>query len=250
MFDHAIVLYLFSFDSLRYNTQIILSHLMHHEIKKAYSYKTKQLQENYIIARAVIRQILSENISLPPSEIIFTKNAFGKPCISTHQNQNNIYFNISHSKDILCIGVAKVGEIGVDIEFKDEYLNIGDVQDLCLSHEEKKFMSTFETSSLKIDFFYKIWTLKESIVKAVGCGMSYEINKINLIDAKYHHTSKIADKVIVEMPDNTYTIYAQNLNRNCTSVPYSLNNYCISIASSFKPEKITFGTCNTLPVLV
>lgn len=240
MVNDVIDLFFCNLSAQRQNFKHLFSYLPTKEKQNINLYKTFKLQTNYLVTRAVLRKVLSKYISVRPHEIIFTKNSFGKPRISTSQNQHNIYFNISHSKDILCIAVSKVDEIGIDIEFKDESININDIQDLCLSDKEKRFMHSLANHSLKIDFFYKIWTLKESIVKAIGCGMSYEINKLNLINAKYPHISKITDKVIFDMPDTIYTIYAQTLDKNCRSETYSLDNYCVSLASSSKLEKIKY----------
>ena len=96
------------------------------------------------------------------------KDNYGKP----YMEDSNFNFNISHSGNTVVCVFSKQ-EIGVDIE------EINDI-------EFDLFKDVFTRDELKdieaqgLDTFYKYWTKKESVVKAVGKGMSIPLTEIEI----------------------------------------------------------------------
>ena len=92
-------------------------------------------------------------------------NRFGKPYL---KNRNDVFFNLSHSGDFVMCAVSD-GEVGCDvqvmkdIDFKmaERFFHPREVGMLASLHEDEKR-----------NFFYRVWTLKESVIKALGMGMS------------------------------------------------------------------------------
>lgn len=89
----------------------------------------------------------------------------GKPFLPGHPR---IHFNLSHSKD-LAIAVFAGVEAGCDIEKVQE-------ADLALAEKfftpgEYKYIAGQPGREQRREAFYRLWTLKESFVKAVGEGM-------------------------------------------------------------------------------
>ena len=178
--NNEIYLYTMSLSSSRHDILNLVTCLTSQERDQANSYYTKELSEDYVISHSTLRQVLSHHTKTHPYDIEFFIGKYGKPYLKN--NQQNIEFNMSHSKDILCIVVTKDEEIGVDIEFKDSSINIEELQNLVFSTQETKYINSLESRAQKRDCFYNLWTLKESMVKAIGLGLSYPINQINLID--------------------------------------------------------------------
>lgn len=118
-------------------------------------------------------------------------NSFGKPFINA-----KIDFSISYSHNITILGIIKNGLIGVDIEqirtidytlYKD-YFN----------HKEWKFMSQ---NSFNEAVFFKLWTRKEAVVKAIGKGVFIEFNLVEVLqdsiiidDKKLYLTTQFTDE--------------------------------------------------------
>lgn len=126
-----------------------------------------------LLADVLLRTILHDQLQLRDDEILFGRNEYGKPYLI---NRNDIFFNISHSGD--WVGCA-IGQkpIGIDIEYIQPIdLNIA-----------KRFFSPDEYSALqrqppenRLDFFYYLWTLKESYIKAVGKGLAIPLNSFTI----------------------------------------------------------------------
>ena len=93
-------------------------------------------------------------------------NEYGKPYLKN----SGVFFNISH-----CIGLAVCGidncEIGVDVE------NIREFPERVLKRSFSQREAEAVISSESPDeTFFRVWTLKESFVKAIGIGISYPLN--------------------------------------------------------------------------
>lgn len=88
----------------------------------------------------------------------------GKPYLA----DNAVYFNLSHSENTVICAVSE-REIGVDAE------RVGEV-DLEIARrffhrDEFALLENLPTSMEKRDMFFRLWTLKESFVKALGNGI-------------------------------------------------------------------------------
>lgn len=99
---------------------------------------------------------------------------FGKPFLET-----NLYFNISHSADIVICALSNEYELGIDIE----KINDIDLEDF------RHYMSVNEWAEIcdsenAIGDFYKFWTQKEAVVKAVGTGLLIPINSFEIKNCK------------------------------------------------------------------
>ena len=88
----------------------------------------------------------------------------GKP----HLADNAVFFNLSHSENTVICAVSE-REIGVDAE------KVGEV-DLEIARrffhrDEFALLENLPTNEEKRDMFFRLWTLKESFVKALGKGI-------------------------------------------------------------------------------
>ncbi|OCL27882.1 hypothetical protein U472_04335 [Orenia metallireducens] len=126
-----------------------------------------------IIGEILVRKLVCEKLDLKNNQIIFENNNYGKPFLKGY---DNLYFNISHSRRWVVCAISE-REVGVDIEeVKAIDLNIA-----------KRFFSKKEyeelmTKNNQLSYFYNLWTLKESYIKAVGMGLSIPLNQFTIID--------------------------------------------------------------------
>lgn len=96
------------------------------------------------------------------------KDNYGKPYLL----DSNFNFNISHSGNtVVCIFSKQ--EIGIDIE---------EINEIDYSLFENVFSSQelAEINKEGLDKFYEFWTKKESVIKAIGKGMSIPLTEIEI----------------------------------------------------------------------
>ena len=127
--------------------------------------KKRSMLAAYLLDRALNDRKLTELI---PAEPIVDENE--KPHLYDNDG-NEIYFSLSHSGDYAACAIADSG-VGVDIEECKEYLE--QIANRFFGESEKKLVNDKES-------FYRIWTLKEALMKAVGLGMSLPMNSFSVV---------------------------------------------------------------------
>lgn len=102
------------------------------------------------------------------SDIKFSK--YNKPYL-----EEAFSFNISHSGDFILFAYMFDNEsLGVDIEIIDSTIELK-IFDSVLRTDEKKEINE---SLTPIHDFYKIWTIKEAVIKADGRGLNIPLEEI------------------------------------------------------------------------
>jgi len=150
----------------KYDLEILLEQLPESLHAKAYRYRRPQDAYNFALGRLMLKQGLAElgkdnNLE----KIYFNDNE--KPMLS------DVFFNISHSADLVVCALTQDGEIGIDVEREKEI----DLKDFKKSFTPKEWKHiTAHSFPLKKFFWY--WVRKESIIKALGVKLSY----MNLIE--------------------------------------------------------------------
>ena len=158
------------------NVSTYWEYLSVQEKTKANNYYTEYLSNKYIISHGILRYILSFYTKQYPQKIEFNYSEYGKPFL----NNSNIQFNMSHSHNMISYMIALNYRVGIDIELHDKNLNIEELAGYVLTPEEHKYLSSLKPRD-KLSFFYTLWTKKEALVKAIGQGLSYPINTIEVM---------------------------------------------------------------------
>jgi 4'-phosphopantetheinyl transferase len=159
-----------------YNISKYWKCLSNEEKEQANKYYNQLLSDKYIMSHGILRHILSYYTKQFPQNIEFIHNDYGKPFLKN----NDIYFNMSHSHDMVSYVISSNYMVGVDIEIHNENINVQSFADLVLTLAEVQYLSKLEPQE-KLKLFFKLWTKKESLIKANGQGLSYPINTIEAI---------------------------------------------------------------------
>ncbi|PYG85690.1 4'-phosphopantetheinyl transferase [Ruminiclostridium sufflavum DSM 19573] len=169
------------------------------EDKKAQIHRFYHFEDSQraLVGNLLSRYVICRSLNIKNTNIAFEKNEYGKPFLSGHYKA---HFNISHSGSWVACAISDY-PVGIDVEvMKPTDLEIA-----------RRFFSNEEYTALtnqpdeeKQAYFFKLWTLKESYIKAVGKGLSIpldsftvnvESNSImteseqSLIDYSFFHSS-------------------------------------------------------------
>lgn len=143
------------------------------ERKRAASFRADRHRQEFIRAHGRLRQILETYTDCPAERLQFQYGPRDKPFLQPPAP----YFNLSHTDDFAALVVTTVCEIGVDIE------RIRPIErDIA-----KRFFSDNENESLHplagdqwLHAFYRIWTAKEAVIKALGEGLSIGLDSFSV----------------------------------------------------------------------
>ena len=126
-----------------------------------------------LAAEALLRHALAERHGLPAAAIALETSPEGKPRLA---GLPGIHFNLSHSGAwVLC--AVHDGPVGVDVEEvrPRDPLTAGSVM---TPEELRRFRSLPAPAATA--YFYRLWTLKESLLKAMGTGLGLDPRGIRL----------------------------------------------------------------------
>lgn len=140
------------------------------EQERAARFATPELQNRFVVAHAVTRKILSPYLSCSPEDILFTKNAFGKPMLASA----SLEFNLSHTGNCAVLAIAN-RPVGVDIEFVSRSVDVLELAQRFFAEEEYQALLRHSPEEQKL-LFFRIWTRKEALIKAIGKGLSQNLN--------------------------------------------------------------------------
>lgn len=156
--------------------QELIKLLSEDEIKRAERFRFRIHREYFIVARAFLRKILNLYTQKPPQKLSFLYGEHGKPYLSHHSF--NLHFNVSHSHNVAIFAITSHKEVGVDIEKVEPHFNetiaerfftMEEYQQLILLPKEEQVIA-----------FYKIWSRKEALIKALGGELYKLINKFTV----------------------------------------------------------------------
>ncbi len=139
------------------------------ELERASKFFKSKDAENFILCRGLLRRILGEVLDADPSALSFERNGHGKPFLADEE----LEFNVSHSRDRLLIALTFGRAIGVDIEFRRSGINMDAIANRWFAPEEREFFQGLENPE---QGFFDIWAKKEAYVKALGMGIFKELH--------------------------------------------------------------------------
>jgi 4'-phosphopantetheinyl transferase len=146
------------------------------EKARAARLKNRAEAERWVIAHGILRLVLGQILQMAPRVLRFEKNWCQKPFLS-YPSDSRLSFNISHSGSLLLIGLAREKQIGVDLEVMDGGRDFAAIAPLVFSPGEQALLSQ---SSNPLQDFYALWTAKEALLKAAGCGFSFPPRQVQL----------------------------------------------------------------------
>lgn len=147
------------------------------ELTRAARYRFAQLGHRFIACRGQVRQILAAYLNEQPALLQFQLGPRGKPALDPGHNNADFHFNVSNSKELALCAVALGQEIGVDVEFIHEGPDIENLADRFFAKLEADELGALPDQA-RLNAFYRCWTRKEAVLKAVGTGLSFPLSQI------------------------------------------------------------------------
>lgn len=126
-----------------------------------------QVRNRFAASRVLLKSAAAAVLGVPPRSVELGYGLTGRPCL---RGYDGVHISLSHTDDLLLVGMATGGAIGVDAERSDRVLyGSGLGRHLCTPYEAERIeaMPVAERNPAML----RLWTLKEAYSKAVGLGM-------------------------------------------------------------------------------
>ncbi|MFT5123950.1 MAG: 4'-phosphopantetheinyl transferase [Kiritimatiellia bacterium] len=118
-------------------------------------------------SRKVLRELIQAHTGRDPADQVFVFGDHEKPSLP----DSDIFFNLSHSGAYILIAIGRENH-GVDIERMERKINLESLARRYFSQPEYAW---WEAQHKEKQAFFKVWTHKESYLKATGQGISIEL---------------------------------------------------------------------------
>ncbi|ONN51155.1 ACP synthase [Acinetobacter genomosp. 33YU] len=136
------------------------------DFRKFNDYKKQQIQH-------IKNKLLAQKLSVNPTDLQFAKHEYGKPYLLDH----TLHFNHSHSQQYYALALSeRVKDIGIDVEELDRKVRLDSLAQHAFHPDE---YATWQTLEQDREFWFKVWTTKEAVLKASGLGIRLDLNTLN-----------------------------------------------------------------------
>ncbi|MGJ4931583.1 4'-phosphopantetheinyl transferase family protein [Bradyrhizobium sp. HKCCYLS2038] len=145
------------------------------ERERASGFVFDRHRRQFVVAHAIKRLMICSVTGVPPSSLRFGKTAAGKPWLMP---AGRPYFSISHCDAMVACALSSTLEIGIDVEPLDRTAPL-ELADFYCSPGERRWLADL-TPADRSHGFMKMWTLKEAVLKAAGCGLDHPLKELSV----------------------------------------------------------------------
>ena len=128
-------------------------------------------RRRYVLCRAALRTALCAELGCDNERLSFGEGEHGKPFALIDDMPAEISFNLSHSGRHGLIAIAPDGRVGVDVEDRADRRDFDRLIEEVFTPREQAELNRMR-GRRRIVLFYKLWTIKEALIKALGTGFS------------------------------------------------------------------------------
>ncbi|MFD9871924.1 4'-phosphopantetheinyl transferase family protein [Streptomyces niveus] len=141
--------------------------LLGHDWERYLELTHREVRTRFAASRVLLKFAAGAALGVRPESVELGYGLGGRPCL---RGYDGVHISLSHTEDLLLVGLATDGAIGVDAERADRVLyGSGLVRHMCTPYEAERIeaMPVAERNPAML----RLWTLKEAYSKAVGLGM-------------------------------------------------------------------------------
>ena len=159
--------------------QILSDSLTSDEITRANRFRFDEGRRRFVVGRGILRSILAGYVGTKPQEIRFQYGPQGKPSLEKKYESTGLYFNLAHTRDLAVCACTRQCEIGVDVEHIHPVDEIDRIARRIFSEGDYLAWNHLP-DELRLTAFYRCWTQKEALIKAMGLGLSQPMSQLSV----------------------------------------------------------------------
>lgn len=149
------------------------------ERRRADAFYFEEDRRRFMMARAVLRELLGTYLCIPPAAVRFALDAYGKPRLTHPAGSGAVHFNVAHSHRLALYAIARDRAVGVDVEQVRAEFPCDDIAEHFFSPDEKAALRIMPAGR-RSERFFGYWTCKEAYLKAIGTGLCLQLDSIHV----------------------------------------------------------------------
>ena len=149
------------------------------ERRRAAAFYFEEDRCRFMMARAVLRELLGSYLHIDPGVLRFALDAYGKPWLAHPTGLDEMHFNVAHSHGLALYALARDRTVGVDVEQVRAEFPYEGIAAQFFSSDENAVLRTMPVS-LRSERFFLYWTCKEAYLKAIGAGLGFPLESIHV----------------------------------------------------------------------
>lgn len=150
---------------------VYLARLQDDERRRAAAFKDARSRWRFTLARGMARDVLAEVLGIGPGSVRIAVSGAGKPYLADRRGPT---FSLSHSGCLLVVAVHDRSPVGVDVERVIPIPEREAVARAILGPVEAVVFARIRDDTERTQAFYRLWTRKEAVLKAIGTGFSID----------------------------------------------------------------------------
>lgn len=150
---------------------IYLDRLQDDERRRAASFKNDRSRWRFALARGMARDVLADVLGIGRRSVRFAVSSAGKPHLADRRRPT---FSLSYSERLLVVAVHDRGPVGVDVERVISIPEIEAIARTISDPTEAVVFARIRDDTERTEAFYRLWTRKEALLKAIGTGFSID----------------------------------------------------------------------------
>jgi 4'-phosphopantetheinyl transferase len=120
------------------------------------------------------RPVLALYAGVPLAKLTLTVDAHGKPRLVAPTSPS---FNLSHCGDVVLLAIGRGIELGVDVEALRQRPRALQLAQRYFTADEAAALAALPEDG-RLQAFYRLWTAKEAVLKALGRGLSFGLHRV------------------------------------------------------------------------
>lgn len=136
-------------------------------------------RSRFIVARATLRRVVGAYLNSSPAGLRFEYGSMGQPRLSRPEAELDLRFNLSHSRDLLLLGLSHGRAVGVDLEPVRPLPHRAAIERRLFSETERGVLAGLPAEH-RSEAFFNGWTRKEAFAKATGEGMWATMRRVEV----------------------------------------------------------------------
>ena len=131
-------------------------------------------RRRYVLLRAALRALLCDRLGCRNDDLAFRAAEHGKPYAVVRGAPASLQFNVSDSGAHGLIAIAPAGQLGIDVEERSDKRDLDGLSETVFGPDERAVVAA-AAGQQKINRFYRLWTVKEALLKALGTGLYLDV---------------------------------------------------------------------------